>query len=147
MGIFARFRRQQPYQPITASIINQGVDAAEWATRIRVTSPLQMKSGPGGPLIAMAPVSKGYLCVANGAIPARSGSAYGVGSVKIVQVQATFSAGNMTACAGTTSSVVVQVYNPSSNTMTSGNGIDSGQYCWAQQDASGFYCVTPLECS
>jgi hypothetical protein len=86
------------------------------------------------------------LAVANGNIPARSGTAAGVGSVFIVTQQCTFSGGAMTGCTLATSSVAIPVYNPWSGTQTSGNGVDSGQYCWIQQDLSGFYCVFPGEC-
>ena len=147
MGFFSKLRRQKVGAPPSAGIINDGIAAAEYMNRLRVTPPMQLKHMPGGPLIGPPVMNKGYLAVANSNIPARSGSAAGVGSVKIVQVQATFSGGAMTACTLTTSTIVLPVYYASSNTMTSGNGIDSGMYCWAQQDGSGFYSVAPLECS
>ena len=147
MGLFWRGKRQQPGQPIAASTINGPIEQAEWMSRLRGTAPIQIKSGPGGPLIGITNY-KSFLAVANGNIPKRSGTAAGVGSVYIVQIQATFSAGGvMASCTLTTSSIALAVLNPSSTAMTSGNGIDSGMYCWVQQDASGFYTVTPLECS
>lgn len=146
MGFFARFRRQVPHQPIAASTINQTLETVEWLSRVRGTAPIQIKATPGGPLIGTV-AYKEYLAVANGNIPARSGTSAGVGSVYLVTAQCSFSAGVMTACVLTTSTIVVPVYNPSASTMTSGYGIDAGQYCVIKQDMAGFYCVSPLECS
>jgi len=58
-------------------------------------------------------------------------------------LQATFSAGGaMATCTGTTyAGVSLAVYNPSQS-----SAIANGKKCWIQQDASGFYCVAPLEC-
>jgi hypothetical protein len=149
LSFLRRLRRQQPGAVIQASTINRIADAAEYANRIRATSPITVKHTPAGPLIGIT-AYKGFLAVANGAIPAAtSATNFGVGSVYIVQLQATFSAGGaMATCTGTTyAGVSLAVYNPSRTKMSSGNGIDSGQTCWIQQDASGFYLVTPLECS
>lgn len=143
---FRNFGRQEPGQPIKASTINRPIEAVEHLLRMRATAPASIKHTPAGPLF-FAPQSIVRLAIANGNISARSGSAAGVGSVYLVSQQATFSDGAMTACTLTTSSVAIPVYNASSAKMTSGNGIDSGQYCLAIQDLSGFYCVWPLECS
>ncbi len=118
---FKTLRRQQAGQPIIARTINAIADTAEWASRLRVSAPLNMKHSPAGPLIGITPY-KGLLAVANGNIPPRSGSAAGVGSVFIVTQECTFSAGAMTGCTLTTSTISLQVYNPSSTTMTSGHG-------------------------
>jgi hypothetical protein len=76
---------------------------------------------------------------ANGNIPAASGSAWGAGSVTRWSVDGS---GNEY-----TTSVNYDVLNPSSTTMTSGNGIDSGQRCRVWQDEDGNLIVEPLECS
>jgi hypothetical protein len=83
------------------------------------------------------------LAVANGSIPARSGSAAGIGSVYTVSGAPAYdSSNNLTGVTLSTGSVGISVYNPSSTTMSSGNGIDSGQYCWVQNGM-----VIPLECA
>lgn len=143
---FRKFRRQEPGQPISAATINRPIEAIENLLRMRATAPATIKHTPSGPLFS-APQAMVRLAVANGNIPARSGNSAGVGSVYVVTQQATFSGGAMTACTLTTSTQTIPVYNASSAQMTSGNGIDSGQYCLAIQDLSGFYCVWPLECS
>jgi len=143
---FRKLKRQKAGKRVSAGVINDIADVAEWTSRMRVTAPLNIKYTPAGPVIGATPYMA-QLAVANGNITARSGSAAGVGSVYLVSVQATFSAGAMVTCTLTTSSIAVPVFNPSSSTMTSGHGIDSGMYCWVQQDLSGFYCVAPLECS
>ena len=91
--------------------------------------------------------TNGFPCVANGNIPARSGSTFGVGSVKSITTTATYTTGALTGATGATDSTAYDVINVSSNTMTSGNGIDSGQYSWAEQGNDGLLYVTPLECS
>ena len=84
-----------------------------------------------------------FLAVANGSIPPRSGSAAGIGSVYAVKTTPTLdTSGNITAVTLTTGTVPISVFNPSSTTMSSSNGIDSGQYCWVQNSL-----VTPLECA
>lgn len=81
-----------------------------------------------------------FVGVAAGVITARSGSTWGTGTVTRYQFDAV---------AGTDSSTSQNfaVVNPSSTTMSSGNGINSGQYCWVQEDDDGNLVVTPLECA
>lgn len=79
-----------------------------------------------------------FVGVANGNISPRSGSAWGTGTVTRYWWD------------GTSDHTAYQdftVVNPSSSTMTSGHGIDSGQYCWVEEDSDGNLVVTPLECS
>jgi len=107
-------------------------------------------STPFGPQSQPALETLSFLGVANGAIPAASGTAAGVGQVWAVITQATWGGGppaTMTAMAMTTTSQSYWVYNPSTTTMSSGNGIDSGQHVWVQQDMYGNLCVMPLECA
>ena len=143
---FKRLRRQVENRPVSTRVINDAVAAAEWASRPRASAPLNVKQTPGGPLFGITPYW-GRLAIANGNISARSGTTPGFGSVFIVNVELTFSGGVITGGTLTTSSIAIQVYYPSSKTMTSGNGIDSGMMCWVQQDQSGFYAVSPFECA
>lgn len=143
---FRTLRRQKPRQRPSTTVINGAVEAAEWASRIRAAAPANIKHTPGGPLFGVT-IPLGRLAIANGNITARSSSTPGFGSVFLVDVALTYSGGAITGGTLTTTGVEIQVYNASSTTMTSGNGIDSGQYCWVQQDQGGFYSVAPLECS
>ena len=97
-----------------------------------------------------AEVVLSFLAVANGNIPPASGTDAGIGKVWGVITQAAWGGGpptTLTAMAMTTTSQSFWVYNPSTTTMSSGNGIDSGQKCWVQQDMYGNLCVFPLECA
>jgi hypothetical protein len=76
--------------------------------------------------------------VANGTISPRSGATPGTGSMTVYQY-------NGTALAST--GLNIDVINVSATTMSSGHGIDSGQYCAADLDPDGWWLVTPLECS
>jgi hypothetical protein len=143
---FRKAKRQEPKRKVSASVINDIAAMAEWSTRLRAAAPLSIKQTPAGPVLGMTSYLT-QLAVANGNISARSGTAAGVGSVFLVSVQATFSAGAMVTATLTTSTIPIPVLNPSAATMTSGNGIDSGMYCAIYQDLSSFYFVVPLECS
>lgn len=87
--------------------------------------------------IAFPPL--GFVGVANGNITKRSGTTPGTGTVTIKQYD-----GSVLVDAQVSD---LTVYNASSTGMTSGNGIDSGQYVWVQRDAFGTLWVSPLECS
>lgn len=118
----------------------------------------------------------GFLAVANGAIPPRVGSQFGIGSVIKVVAHACYSCSSsssgssdssFSSCSsgsgagscdidGNCTMVSVQgqgnetfcVFNPSRSKMTGANGIDDGTHCWAATDpVSGLIFVTPLECA
>src|SRR5208337_5655180 len=97
---------------------------------------------PAIPQFRAPDLQDGFLAVAQGAIPAQSGTTAGVGTVYAVSWTATYDGtGAFTSVMLTTGTIPVSVYNPSSTTMSSGNGIDSGQYCWVQGGL-----VVPIEC-
>ncbi len=106
-----------------------------------------LMSSDSPPIFRTSSSGAGFLAIANGDIPARSGSTLGVGSVFSVSVAPTYTTGTLTAAAASTDTDTFEVVNPSSSTMTSTNGIDSGQYCWVEQGSDGLYYVSPLECS
>lgn len=126
--------------PISARAWNAMVD---WLRRNTVRTGqstfIEVNETPDGLILKARDRPNRFLAVANGNITARSGSTAGSGSVYLVNVNAS--------SALSTSSISYTVYNPSSNTMTSGNGIDSGMYCWIEEYPSGQWCVAPLECS
>lgn len=135
-------------EPITASRLNEMLDMiSRLDPTVSFGSPLKMQQSSTGTVLSLDMTGFGFLGVANGNIPARSGTAAGVGQVFLVSTTPTYTAGALTSLALATETISIEVYNPSSTTMTSTNGIDSGQYCWVQLDNSGMYMVTPLECT
>ena len=125
---------------IKASDLNRLVEAIERGTiTVSQDSGLEMQQARGGTSLRVVfPVNR-YVGVANGNITKRSGATPGSGSVTLYRY---------TVANGLTSlSLDIAVLNASSNAMTSGNGIDSGQYCWVEQDGDGWWWVSPLECS
>jgi hypothetical protein len=135
-----RLPRWRKGQVIKADDLNRLAEAIE---RVHIErgqcSGLEIDETPGGTSLRVKRMTDGYIGVASGNITARSGSTPGAGSVTLQEYDATnelYSLG-----------VSIPVLNASSSTMTSGNGINSGQYCWCQQDVNGFYWVSPLECA
>lgn len=113
----------------------------------RVSCPSGVQYGPMGPMIAPSPVMPGFVGIATSDFAARSGSNAGVGTINAVQSQATYSGGALTAMTLTQLTIVeFPAYYPSTLTQTSGNGIDSGQYVWAEYDQYGNLAVMPLDC-
>jgi hypothetical protein len=94
----------------------------------------------GGHIHASAiPPVNAYLAVATSNFAARSGTTPGTGTVDLYWFDGT----NLAA----TGDSLADVVNVSTTTMTSGNSIDSGMYCWVYKDAFSTWYVAPLECS
>lgn len=108
---------------------------------------LSIQQTHDGTILRIIPPDDTKLAIANGNIPARAGADAGIGLVHIVYAAPTYSAGALTGVILSTGTPSIQVYNPSSAQMTSGNGIDSGQYCWIREYPTGLWVVWPLECS
>lgn len=83
--------------------------------------------------------SNSYLGVATSNFAPRSGTTPGTGTVDIYWYD-----GTNLATAGKSMNAICVTAAP---TMTSGNSIDSGMYCWVERDAYGVWYVAPLECS
>ena len=134
--------------PITAQRLNEMLDLI---MRQDLTptdgGPVSVQQSTTGSLIDVDIPPQGMLAIANGTIPARSGSAAGVGSVYLVTAVGTYSGDTLNSVALTAGTLAYYGYNPSSTTMSSTNGINSGQYCWVQYDQNGMLCITPLECA
>lgn len=90
--------------------------------------------GPGGTTLSVQPPSIGSLGVVTSAISARVGTTLGTGLVELYYASST---GVATDCAQ-----AVNVYNFSSTT----GGITTGLYVWVQQDPSGDWYVTAIDC-
>ena len=99
---------------------------------------VDVRQGPRGQLQISAPEILCFVGVANGDISPRSGTTWGTGTVTVLGFDGTDDY---------SLSVDYDVVNPSSTVMTSGHGIDSGMYCWVQEDIQGNLIVTPLECA
>lgn len=142
-------KKVKPGDPITAQQWNELIDLIlRSGVRAGQGSGLHALQTPQGVALAVMDRGNKFLCVANGDIPARTSGDAGVGSVYLVSVEATYdSSGNLTAATLATWGDAIDVYNPSSMTMTSGNGIDDGMYCWIEEYPSGMFAVAPLECS
>lgn len=89
-------------------------------------------------LVGHAPLR--FVGVAAENIPAASAAigAWGTGTVTRLAFDGT---------AGYSTSQTYSVVNPSPATMSSGNGINSGQSVWVEEDSDGNLVVTPLECA
>lgn len=134
--------------PITADRLNEMLDLiVRQDLNVADQSTVSLQQSAIGTLLDVDIPSQGMLAIANGNIPAQSGSAAGVGSVYLVTAVGTYTVDTLNSVALTTGNIAYYGYNPSSTTMSSGNGIDSGQYCWVQYDQNGMLCITPLECS
>lgn len=129
----------KPGDSLKAEQLNAMASAIKVLQGVRGGPGVNVRRGAGGTLqiTGQQPVTS-YLCVASGAITARSGTTPGTGTVTLCW---------LTGGVITSLSQMLTAYNASASTMTSGNGIDSGQYCWVQQDCFGTWWVTPLECS
>lgn len=132
-------KKVRPGDPITAVqwnalvdfVVRNGINAGQ-------STGLDIQQTPQGTAIRVKGRGDRYLAQASANIPAASGAAPGAGTVYLVLYDGT----NMNA-----SSYTIDVLNPSATTMTSGQGIDSGQKCWIEQDTSGYWWVCPLECA
>jgi hypothetical protein len=109
------------------------------------SSGISVQETPSGTALRAVKVNGAYLCQANGAITKRSGATLGKGSVTLQGYNpglGAFGSGALYSL-----NVNYDVLNASSTAMTSGNGIDTGMYCWIQQDQDGNWWVSPLECA
>lgn len=141
-------KRWKKGDPITASRLNEMLDLI---MRSDISVPtggaLRAQHSATGTLLSLDFTGYGFLAIAHGDIPARSGTACGVGSVYKVLTTPSFTSSHLSGVTLSTGTVELKVYNPSLTTQSSGQGVDSGQYCWVQMDDSGLYMVTPLECA
>lgn len=105
---------------------------------IRGGAGLSVRQGARGQTQVTGDRRGAWMGKANGNIPAASGDTPGSGSVTRWQFNGTAMA---------SFSANYSVLNWSTTTMTSGNGINSGQRCWVEEDEDGQLWVTPLECA
>ncbi len=123
---------------LKADDLNVIVDAIASSGLIRGGPGLSVRRSSGGTQITSVAGAYRAIGVASGNIAARSGTTPGSGTVTVKWYD-----GSALADAGDS----VSVLYGSSKTMTSGHGIDSGQYVWVEEDIYGQLWVSPLECS
>lgn len=128
----------KPGDPIRADQFMALVAAVQELRDIRGGNGIDVRRVGGRISISAIPESTGYLGVATSNFAARSGTTPGTGTVDLYWYD-----GTVLAATGKS----VNAVNVSSTTMTSGNSIDSGMYCWVAKDAYGTWYVSPLECS
>lgn len=129
----------RPGDPISHETFNE-IARALRPTQIRGSGGVTVRAGHNGQVQIAGETCLRFVGVANGAIPAATATIgqWGTGSVTRVAFDGTN---------GYSTGQDFDVVNPSPATMTSGNGIDSGQSCWVEEDSDGNLVVTPLECS
>lgn len=108
--------------------------------RVRGGEGVTVRHARGGLQMTAVQPNNRYLCKASGNIDAASGDTPADGVVALCWLNP--ATGNIE-----TTGETKAVKNPSTSTMTSGYGIDSGQLCWIDQDIFGTWWVVPLECS
>jgi hypothetical protein len=106
---------------------------------IRGGAGLAVRHSAGGLQITGQAQSTKYIGVATSDFAPRSGSTIHSGSVDLYW--------NNAGSLETTGLSIAEVWCVSSTTMTSGNSIDSGQYCTVWQDAFSTWWASPEECS
>lgn len=130
--------RFRPGDALTARTMNDIVDRVN---RQRLDTGqsvgIDVQETPNGTIARVRPTNRILWGVADGDISARSGATLGTGKMTIYQ--------NVGGSA-TSTGQDIDVINPSATTMTGGAGIASGKYCFAAQDADGYWVVAPLEC-
>lgn len=123
---------------LPASTINALIEAT--GIEVRGGAGIQTRKTRRGMQITGIQPNTSYLAVASTDFPVRSGTTPGSGSVDLQWID---DSGPTIASLG----ITVAAYCSSSKAQTSGNAIDSGQYCWAEQDPFGIWHTMPLECA
>lgn len=123
---------------LTAETVNALVEAT--GIDVRAGAGIQARrTRRGVQMTAIAP-NRAYLAKATSAFAVRSGTTPGSGTLDLYWID---TAGPTIATLG----ISVTAYTVTSKAQTSGNAIDSGQYCWAEQDPFGVWNTMPLECT
>src|SRR5437879_4800942 len=116
----------KPGDPIEAEQFNALVQAVRELMDVRGGNGVNVRRAGGRLHMSAAPQVPGYLAVATSNFAPRSGTTPGIGTVDLWWYD-----GTVLAATGKSLSNVVNV---ATTTMSSGNSIDSGQYCWVQKD-------------
>ena len=140
-----------PAHPPSTQVNSRGKQLHSLLERLSLFStPRGTQYGPFGTTTTPVPSKMVFIGVANGPITARVGDTMGIGQVNVVQPNATWAGGpppTLTQVIGATLvSATYWVAYASSNTLASGNGIDSGTYCAVEQDMFGQLWVAPMDC-
>lgn len=128
----------KPGDPIKAEQFMAIVQAVRELMDVRGGNGVDVRRAGGRLHMSAIPRVNAYLGVATSIFAARSGTTPGTGTVDLYWYD-----GTTLAATGES----VNAINVSATTMTSGNSIDTGMYCWVQLDPFGIWYVSPLECS
>lgn len=123
---------------LTADTVNALIEAS--GIDVRGGAGIQTRrTRRGVQMTAIAP-NTSYLAKATSAFVVRSGTTPGSGTLDLQWID---DSGPTITSLG----ITVTAYTVTTVAQTSGNAIDSGQYCWAQQDPFGIWHTMPLECA
>jgi hypothetical protein len=144
MAYFKNHWKARENKEISASGLADMARTCDWVTKLRVSAPLTLSNIAGGPLIGLATSGSAQIAVTNGTISAcvaNSGSCTGsgkwvagTGTVNPVSYNGT--------CLVTNTSASISVLNFSTTT----GGISTGTLVWIQQDPSGNWVITAVDC-
>ena len=123
---------------LTAETINALVEAT--GIGIRGGAGVQARRTRRGVQITGIQPNTSYLAKATSDFNVRSGTTPGTGGLDLYYID---DAGPTI----TTLGISVTAYTSSNKAQTSGKAINSGQYCWAEQDPFGVWHTMPLECT
>jgi hypothetical protein len=125
-------------KPISASGLKGIAETCDWISKLRVAAPLTLANIAGGPLIGVAlPPAGAQLAITTSAgLTARVGTTAGHGTVNPV------TSNGSTFALTTDTSTTITVLNFSSTT----DGIAGNTYVWIQQDPSGNWFATAVDC-
>jgi hypothetical protein len=123
---------------LTADVINALIEAT--GIDIRGGAGVQARKTRRGVQLTAIQPNTAYLAKATSNFAVRSSTTPGSGTLDLYWID---TAGPTIATLG----ISVTAYTVTSKAQTSGNAINSGQYCWAEQDPFGVWHTMPLECT
>jgi hypothetical protein len=129
----------KPGDPIKAEQFMMLVQAVRELMDVRGGDGVNVRQVGGRVHMSAIPEVNRYLGKATTDFAAISGTAPGTGSVDLYWYDGT----NLVATGDSLANVVCA----STSTMTSGNSIDSGMWCWVERDAFETWYASPMDCS
>lgn len=129
----------KPGDPIRAEQFMMLVQAVRELMDVRGGDGVNVRQVGGRIHMSAIPIVDKYLCKATSNFAAISGTTPGTGSADLYWYDGT----NLAPTGESMSDLV----SASTTTMTSGNSIDSGMWCFVFQDAFGTWHIAPNDCS
>jgi hypothetical protein len=133
----ARFK---PGDVLTADTVNALIEAT--GITVRTGAGLQSRKGRRGIAITAIPPTPnvGWLAKSTSTFNIASGTTPGSGTLDLYYI-------DDTGPTATSTGDSVNAYTMVTKAQTSGKAINSGQWCWVEQDIFGTYFAAPLECT